>query len=154
MGIPVQEHKPIKGSRAIEHEKHKARILQRKGLEPRVGSRPKNEHETPIHGGMTDQQRAGAGLGGQGHAVAVVSGGQKIASSIGAVPTKDGSVNLQPLPHAYGKGIEDGLPHPKLRGPVPTYPGMRSRVNSSHPNDQAVAKGLNGHLPQVVSSKT
>jgi hypothetical protein len=113
-------------------------------IQPRHGT-PKFRYDSTLpHGGMTNSQRAGMGQGGMGHATAVVDGGQTIVSSAAAAP----------LAHAYGKGIEDGLPHPKLRGPVPTAPGMRSRTNSSHPNDGPIAKGLDGHLPQVVSSKT
>lgn len=113
-------------------------------IQPRHG-RPKFRYDSTLpNGGMTDRQRQGAGVGGMGHATAVVDGGQTIVSSAAAVP----------LRHAYGIGADGVVPHPKLTGPVAIYPGMRSRTNSNHPNDGPVAKGLNGRLPQVVSSKT
>lgn len=163
MSIPVQKHKVVDPMPAWHgrhdtaheygHRGHPAgtvvdgrtvRAPAAADIQPRHGT-PKFRYDSTLpHGGMTNSQRAGMGQGGMGHAPAVVDGGQTIVSSAAAAP----------LQHAYGVGADGVVPHPKLRGPVPTKPGMRSRVNSSYPNDQPVAKGLNGHLPQVVSSKT
>jgi hypothetical protein len=164
MSIKVQEHRvadpmpALHGHHDTAHLKHGHRghpggaVVDGKtvrapaaaDIQPRHG-RPKFRYDSTLpHGGMTNSQRAGMGQGGMGHATAVVDGGQTIVSSAAAAP----------LQHAYGVGADGAVPHSKLRGPVPVYPGMRSRTNSSHPNDQSVAKGLNGHLPQVVSSKT
>jgi hypothetical protein len=123
MGIPAQKHEPIAGPRAREFEQHKALHARpaphpRTGfahIDPRVSSRPRVEYKTPIHGGMSAQQRATAGVGGLGHAVQVQGGGQVVASP-------------NALPHAYSNVYETGQLSPKHRG-VPTYPGQRSRTD-------------------------
>ena len=125
MGIKPQEHKVFDPVPALHGRHDTAHEYGHRGhpagtvvdgktvrppaaadVQPRHGAPKRLYDATMAHGGMTDQQRAGAGLGGMGHAVAVVSGGQKIVASIGAVPNKDGSANLLPLPHAYGIGAE------------------------------------------------
>lgn len=134
MGIPTQRHEPMKGSRAIEFEKHKANFFRSAphpstGLahvDPRISSRAKTELAPMVHGGMTNQQRAGMAQGGLGHAVQVAGGGHTVTDSKNAIPS------------AYHEGqlaqLAAGVPHPKHRT-VPTYPGQRSRTNSKHPND-------------------
>ena len=135
MGIPAQRHQPIKGNRAIEHERHAALHARpaphpSTGLahiDPRIGSRPKVEHDVPVHGGMTSQQKATAGTGGMGHGAQVQGGGHAITESKNAIPS------------AYNEdamtAMAEGVPHPKYQ-PLKPVPGHRSRTNSRHPNDQ------------------
>jgi hypothetical protein len=84
---------------------------QRGGNIARAGGKPKRT-VVQVHGAMTRQQSDAAGFGGQGHATAVVDGGQKLATDAPAAP----------LEHAYGGGI------PKVRTAAPIKPGMRSRT--------------------------
>jgi hypothetical protein len=83
---------------------------QRGGNIARAGGKPKRS-VVQVHGGMTRQQSDAAGLGGMGHATAVIDGGQKLTTDAPAAP----------LTHAYG-GI------PKVRNAAPVKPGMRSRT--------------------------
>jgi hypothetical protein len=73
---------------------------------------PKQFVPVSLHNGMTASQVKGAGIGGQGHATAVVSGGQKLDTSAAAAP----------LAHAYG-----GNPSLKVGNAAPIVPGQRSR---------------------------
>lgn len=133
------------GAREQEFEDHKRNHARPNGIDPRVGGRPKHEG-TPVaaHSGMTVQQRASAGVGGMGNGVQVQGGGHAVSTSKNAIP------------HAYDtKTLNAGIPHPKVRT-VPTYPGMRSRTNSKHPNDQgagdanAARRLAESKLPQTV----
>jgi hypothetical protein len=76
----------------------------------RAGGKPKVS-VVQVHGGMTRQQTDAAGIGGQGHATAVVDGGCKLTTDAPAAP----------LANAYG-GI------PKVRNAAPIKPEMRSRT--------------------------
>jgi hypothetical protein len=87
--------------------------------------------DVSIHNGMHSRQIAAAGLGGLGHASAVLSGGQVIAANAAAVPpvpahrknfnSPDASQVSAPITQAYGKGV------PKVRDAAPAKAGMRSR---------------------------
>ena len=94
------------------------RTVRRAGavdIQPRQGA-PKRMHPVSIHNGMTRQQIDAAGIGGQGHATAVVDGGEKLPTSKAAAP----------LAHAYGGGIPKVRPAAQV---VAAHPGTRSRVN-------------------------
>lgn len=90
--------------RTHEFEAQRGANIARAGGKPKVSV-------VQVHGGMTKQQSDAAGLGGQGHATAVVSGGQKLATDAPAAP----------LAHAYGAVLKD-------RPAAPVKPGMRSRT--------------------------
>jgi hypothetical protein len=98
---------------AVHHDPNEARKGDHgvKGNIARDGA-PKRMHPVSVHNGMTRQQSDAAGLGGMGHATAVIDGGQKLATDAPAAP----------LAHAYGGGI------PKVRNAAPVKPGMRSRT--------------------------
>jgi hypothetical protein len=96
--------------RTHEFEAHKGGNIARAGGRPKVSV-------VQVHGGMTKQQSDAAGFGGQGHATAVVDGGQKLATDAPAAP----------LQHAYGGGI------PKVRPAAQVVPGMRSRTSQHDP---------------------
>jgi hypothetical protein len=82
-------------------------------IQPRQGA-PKRHAPVSIHNGMNAEQIKGAGIGGMGHAVATVDGGQKLVTSAAAAP----------LAHAYG-----GSPSQSAGKKVAAHPGTRSRVN-------------------------
>jgi hypothetical protein len=121
MGIPARPHIEGETPRTVEHEQHNA---DKHSIARQSTAAKRGAGTPPIHGGMTAQQKAGAGVGGMGHSVQVQGGGEAMAT------------NANKLPHAYDEStLNTGVPHPKVRA-VPTTPGMRSRTNSSHPNDQ------------------
>jgi hypothetical protein len=102
--------------RTHEFEAHKGGNIARAGGKPKVSV-------VQVHGGMTRQQSDAAGLGGMGHATAVIDGGQKLATDAPAAP----------LQHAYGSQI------PKVRSAAPVKPGMRSRTA---PHDPALGAAI------------
>ncbi len=133
------------GAREQEFEDHKRNHARPSGIDARVGGRPKHGG-TPVsaHPGMTAQQRTTAGVGGLGNAVQTQDGGHAVSTS----------KNI--LEHAYNEDtLNSGVPHPKVRS-VPNCPGMRSRTNSKHPNDQgagdanAARRLAESKLPQTV----
>jgi hypothetical protein len=89
--------------RTHEFEAHKG------GNIARAGGKPKRS-VVQVNGAMTRQQSDAAGIGGMGHATAVVDGGQKLATDAPAAP----------LQHAYGNVL-------KTRPAAQVVPGMRSR---------------------------
>jgi len=89
--------------------------------------KPKRLADVPVHNGMTRNQQAGVNLGGMGHGIGIVSGGQ----------TLDGSAAAAPLAHAYGDGV------PKVRNAAPIKSGMRSRTGP-------VARSLTDARPHDV----
>jgi hypothetical protein len=91
--------------RTHEFEEQRGANIARAGGKPKVSV-------VQVHGGMTRQQTDAAGIGGMGHATAVVDGGQKLTTDAPAAP----------LQHAYGTGI------PKVRNAAPNKPGMKSRT--------------------------
>lgn len=93
------------------------------GIDPRVGGRPKRS-VVQVHGAMTRQQSDAAGVGGMGHATAVVDGGVKLATSAPAAP----------LAHAYG-----GKPNLKVGKAAAPVVGHRSR---NAPHDPALGKAI------------
>jgi len=102
---------------AVHHDPNEARKGDHgvKGNIARDGA-PKRMHPVSVHNGMTRQQSDAAGIGGQGHATAVVSGGQKLATDAPAAP----------LAHAYGAVL-------KTRPAAQVVPGMRSRTSQHDP---------------------
>jgi len=104
--------KPGEPALAVHHDPNEARKGDHgvKGNIARDGA-PKRMHPVSVHNGMTKQQSDAAGLGGMGHATAVIDGGQKLATSAPAAP----------LQHAYGAVL-------KNRPCAPVKPGMRSRT--------------------------
>jgi hypothetical protein len=100
---------------AVHHDPNEARKGDHgvKGNIARDG-KAKALHPVSVHNGMTRQQIDAAGIGGQGHATAVVSGGQKLATDAPA-----------PLAHAYGAVLKD-------RPAAPIKPGMRNRTTAAH----------------------
>jgi hypothetical protein len=84
---------------------------------------PKRPNTLAIHSGMGGHQKAGAGVGGMGHATAGVAGGVTIPTSKAAAP----------LAHAYGSIPKSGKPAAK---PVP---GQRSRTK---PHDPALGQAI------------
>lgn len=107
-GLPtsqVQTNVHHVADRTHEFEEQRGANIARSGGRPKVSV-------VQVHGGMTKSQSDAAGIGGMGHATAVVSGGQKLTTDAGAAP----------LAHAYGGQI------PKTRTAAPIKPGMRSRT--------------------------
>ena len=90
---------------------------QRGGNIARAGGKPKVS-VVQVHGGMTRQQTDAAGIGGMGHATAVVDGGEKLATDAPAAP----------LQHAYGNVL-------KTRPAAQVVPGMRSRHGEVGPGN-------------------
>lgn len=97
-------------ARHLEHNDGQNRNIARKGG---VAKRT-NDGPVPHHPGMTSLQKNAAGLGGMGHAVAAIDGGQTIAASTAAAP----------LAHAYG-----GAPDLKTGKGVAPVPGQKSQTN-------------------------
>jgi hypothetical protein len=111
-GLPtpqVQSNVHHVADRTHEFEAHKGGNIARAGGKPKVSV-------VQVHGGMTKQQSDAAGLGGMGHATAVVDGGQKLATDAPAAP----------LAHAYGNVL-------KTRPAAQVVPGMRSRTSQHDP---------------------
>jgi hypothetical protein len=111
-GLPtpqVQSNVHHVADRTHEFEAHKGGNIARAGGKPKVSV-------VQVHGGMTKQQSDAAGRGGQGHATAVVDGGQKLATDAPAAP----------LEHAYGNVL-------KTRPAAQVVPGMRSRTSQHDP---------------------
>jgi hypothetical protein len=105
---------------AVHHDPNEARKGDHgvKGNIARDGA-PKRMHPVSVHNGMTRQQSDAAGIGGMGHATAVVDGGQKLATDAPAAP----------LEHAYGSGIL------KVRPAAQVVPGMRTRRGEIGPGN-------------------
>jgi hypothetical protein len=122
-----------------------AEVPARHGDRPNIArdaSRGRDAFDLKIHGGMTEQQINGAGIGGMGHPGAVVDGGQKIVTSEAAAP----------LAHAYG-----GKPSQSAGKPVATNPGTRSRnLDTPHggaPGENAARnarQGVNHELGKAI----
>jgi hypothetical protein len=91
-------------------------------VDPRNGA-PKRTNAPAIHSGMGEHQKAGAGVGGMGHATAAIAGGVTIPASKAAAP----------LAHAYGSIPKSGKPAAQ---PVP---GQRSRTK---PHDPALGEAI------------
>jgi hypothetical protein len=91
--------------------------------------KPKRFHDVGIHNGMKPQQVASAGLGGMGHGVAVIDGGQSIPSKAAA-----------PLANAYGGML------PKVRGVAPVKSGMKNQCGP-------IAKSLTDATPHDIRGK-
>jgi hypothetical protein len=85
--------------------------------------------DTPVHAGMHERQVAGAGVGGVGHATAILDGGQVVGTSAAA----------QPLAHAYGSVL-------KVRGPAAISPGMKNRCGP-------IARSLNDATPTSIGQE-
>lgn len=98
-------------ARHIEHNDGQDSCIARKGSVPKRS----NDGPVPVSFGMTNLQKAGAGVGGQGHGVAAITdGGQTIAASAAAAP----------LRHAYS-----AAPDLKTGKAVPPSFAQRSRTN-------------------------
>jgi len=102
-------------ARGMEAQQHDHATLGKPGKAKGVA--------TPVHAGMHSRQIDGAGTGGMGHGVAVIAGGQVIATSAAA----------QPLKSAYGSIPKTfGAPRPVI--------GQRSRHGEIGPGQVIAGK--------------
>jgi hypothetical protein len=91
-------------------------------IEPRNPSNPSKSVTPEIHSGMSDQSKAGAGVGGRSNAVGVVSGGVTITQSQDAVPHKTA---YAATPRQYA---DPAITHGN-RNPNEDIPGVPSKIN-------------------------
>jgi hypothetical protein len=118
-------------ARHLEHNDGQDRCIARKGIVPK-----RSNDGVALHPGMTSLQKAGAGIGGLGHATAVIDGGQIVATSAAAAPTQ----------HAYGS-----LPNTKAGKAVAVNPGMRG---STAPRNTDLGEAILRQAFSVTDSAT